>query len=231
MAGDPVPNDVLKAFCKDPTTWTVTTLGLGNINDTYLVRSATYSFVLQRINNEVFPDPLRVIENFYKITNHLRHKKAGIGRQLQVAVPELTLKNRLFFRDSKGAFWRGQSYLPHESCQMLAGPDQARRVGRALATFHRLVSDLEAKEILDPLPGFHNLPRYLQEYDGERQSIKTVANEQKRFCMASIDRYRQQAATLENAKTAGILTLQPIHGDPKVDNFLFSDQGEVVAPA
>lgn len=228
MADEVVQHDVLEAFCKDPASCTVRPLGLGNINDTYLVRSATHSFVLQRINSDVFPEPLRVIENFHKITNHLSKKRGEIGGQLQLAVPELTLENLLFYCDNKGAFWRGQSYLPHKSCQVLAGPGQARRVGRALATFHLLVGDLEEQEILDPLPGFHNLPRYLEEYDRENHGLETGVGEEFRFCLTAIDRYRQKAATLENARHAGILTLQPIHGDPKVDNFLFNDQGEVI---
>jgi Ser/Thr protein kinase RdoA (MazF antagonist) len=228
MADEIILYDVVAQFCNNPATCTVTPLGFGNINDTYLIRSASHSFVLQRINSDVFPEPLRVIENFQKITIHLNHKRDGARQQLQVAVPVLTLDEHLFYRDSTGAFWRGQSYLPHKSCKVLAGPDQAYRVGRALATFHRLVGDLDVQGFLDPLPGFHNLPGYLEDYDREMRSVKTVASEDFGSCLATIDRYRQQAATLENAKHAGILTLQPIHGDPKVDNFLFGDQGEVL---
>ncbi|MBU1567151.1 MAG: aminoglycoside phosphotransferase family protein [Proteobacteria bacterium] len=228
MAGEVVPYDVLVAFCSDPTTCTIVPLGSGNINDTYLVRSKSHSFVLQRINKDVFPKPLRVIENFQKITNHLSCKSAGAGSPLQAAVPVLTLEKRLFYLDSKGDFWRGQSYLPHESYKVLADPKQAFRVGKTLATFHRLVSDLDVQGFLDPLPGFHNLPGYLEDYDRVMLDIKIAADVDVHSCMATIDRYRQQAATLEHAKFAGILTLQPIHGDPKVDNFLFGDQGEVL---
>ncbi len=228
MVNELVPGDVLAAFCRNPTTCTVTILGFGNINDTYLVRSASRSFVLQRINSDVFPEPLRVIENFQKISNHLARKREGLGRRLQVAVPVLTLENRLFYREATGAFWRGQSYLPHKSCRVLAGPNQAHQVGAALASFHRLVGDLDVQGFLDPLPGFHNLPRYLQDYDREMQSISTAASKEFRSCLTAIERYRQQAANLEKAKHAGILTIQPIHGDPKVDNFLFGDQGEVL---
>lgn len=228
MADEVVPYDVLAAFCYDPATCAVAPLGFGNINDTYLVRSNSHSFVLQRINGNVFPKPLRVIENFQKISNHLTRKKNGARRQLQVAVPVLTLEKRLFYRDSNGDFWRGQSYLLHKSCKVLASPGQAYQVGRALAIFHRLIGDLDVQGLLDPLPGFHNLPRYLEEYDREMGITKIVTSEELSICVKTIKRYRQQAAILENAKLAGILTLQPIHGDPKVDNFLFGDQGEVL---
>ncbi|GAB6190515.1 phosphotransferase enzyme family protein [Desulfocastanea catecholica] len=228
MAGESVPPDVLAAFCGDPAHCTVSSLGHGNINDTFLVRVAASSFVLQKINSEVFPDPLRVIENFQKITAHLQRKSDGEQEQLQVASPVSTRDNHPWYRDDTGAFWRGQSYLPHVSCRGLTGPAQARRVGQALARFHRLAADLEEQALRDPLPGFHNLPGYLHDYDRTVRTMRLPGGEQSAFCQATIDRYRPQATTLEDARQAGILVLQPIHGDPKIDNFIFDEQGEVL---
>ncbi|MGB3225742.1 MAG: aminoglycoside phosphotransferase family protein [Desulforhopalus sp.] len=223
-----IPPDVLAAFCKEPATIAVTPLGFGNINDTYLVRPASHPFVLQRINNEVFPEPLKVIENFHTITKHLLSKNNEQRQGLQVASPVLTLDKGMFHRDSTGVFWRAQSYLPHKSFRVLNGPGQAREVGKALAKFHRLVSDLDMQKLRDPLPGFHYLPGYLEEYDRELQKLKIETDKKNHSCLAAIERYRQRATTLEDAKRAGILSLQPIHGDPKVDNFFFGDQGEAL---
>ncbi len=228
MAGESIPPDVLGAFCGDPGGCAVTPLGCGNINDTFLIRSATSSFVLQKINSDVFPDPLRVIENFQRITSHLQHKNDGAKERLQVASPVPTLDNYPCYRDSTGAFWRGQSYLTHASCRVLTDPAQARRVGQVLARFHRLAADLQAQALRDPLPGFHNLPGYLHDYDRAVRGMKIPLGEEYAFCLATIDRYRPQATTLEDARQAGILVLQPIHGDPKVDNFLFNEQGQVL---
>ncbi len=228
MVDELFPHEVLAAFCDNPATCTITALGFGNINDTYLVRSTSRFFVLQRINSDVFPEPLRVIENFQKITNHLKSKGDEADQKLQVAVPVLTLDKRLYFRDSAGDFWRGQSYLPHKSCRVLVSSAQAQRVGAALASFHRLAGDLDVHGFLDPLPGFHNLPRYLLDYDRQLQSVAMDAGEEVRYCLATIERHRQKGSNLEEAKLSGILNLQPIHGDPKVDNFLFGNQGEVL---
>lgn len=228
MADESVPVGVLAEFCDEPEACRVTPLGFGNINDTYLVQSPSHCFVLQKINGRVFPDPLRVIENFSAITKHFVSKKTTGRQELQMAVPVLTRKKHLFCRDAQGVFWRGQSYLPHKSCRVLASPGQARRVGAALATFHRLIGDLDGQRLVDPLPGFHDLSRYLDSYDRAIRQSKNVENEQADFCLATIERYRPQAATLVNARDGGILTVQPIHGDPKIDNFIFSNQGEVL---
>jgi hypothetical protein len=226
MAGETVPPDVLAAFCGDPALCTATPLGCGNINDTFLVRGTAAPFVLQKINSEVFPDPLRVIENFQKITAHLQHKSAGGQERLQIALPVPTWDKRPCYRDGTGAFWRGQSYLPHASCRVLTGPAQACRVGQMLASFHRLAADLDARALRDPLPGFHNLPGYLHDYDQAVRGLRLSVDEESLFCLATIDRYRPQATILEDARQAGILVLQPIHGDPKVDNFIFNEQGQ-----
>ncbi len=226
MAGETVPPDVLAAFCGDSAHCTATPLGSGNINDTFLVRGTPVPFVLQKINSDVFPDPLRVIENFQKITAHLQHKSDRRQERLQVALPVPTRDNRPCYRDGAGAFWRGQSYLPHASCRVLSGPAQARRVGQILARFHRLAADLDVRALRDPLPGFHSLPGYLHDYDQAVGGMRLPVDKEYALCLATIDRYRRQATILEDARQAGILVLQPIHGDPKVDNFIFNEQGQ-----
>ena len=230
MVDNIVTRDVLAAFCRYPARCTVMALGSGNINDTYLVQSVSQTFVLQRINGEVFPEPLRVIENFQKVSDHLTRKKKRARRQLQVAEPVLTRENCLFYVDPAGSFWRAQTFIPHKSYRVLTRHEQARNIGQVLATFHRRIADLDLHGFLNPLPGFHHLPSYLKEYDREAQNrqLGADANEELCFCIAAVERYRQQASTLETAKDAGILTLQPIHGDPKVDNFIFNHQGEGV---
>lgn len=228
MASEVVPADVLSIFCKASAHCTVKTLGNGNINDTYLLESPSFSFVLQRINSSVFPEPLRIIQNFHKITTHLHNGQKESKHQLLIAMPVCTLEGDLFYRDHTGEFWRGQTYLPHNSCEALTSTWQAGQVGEALAAFHLAVSDLGLRSLEDPLPGFHNLPLYLEDFDRELCSLMTVTSKEVRYCLESIDRYRERMTTLENARRAGILTLQPVHGDPKIENFLFSGQGEVL---
>ena len=230
MVDDIVAHDVLSAFCRYPVSCTVTVLGCGNINDTYLVQSVSQTFVLQRINSDVFPEPLRVIDNFQKVSDHLIRKKGRGRRQLQVAEPVLTKDNCLFYFDTAGSFWRAQTFIPHERYRVLTRPEQAGHIGQILATFHRRIADLDLHGFLDPLPGFHYLPGYLKEFDRETQKreLGADADEELCFCLAAVERYRQQASTLEKAKDAGILTVQPIHGDPKVDNFIFNVRGEGV---
>ena len=58
--------------------------GTGHIHDTFLVRLAgdgglEHRYILQRINQSVFPDPVALMENVEKITDHLRRKMLARG--------------------------------------------------------------------------------------------------------------------------------------------------------
>jgi Ser/Thr protein kinase RdoA (MazF antagonist) len=221
----PDPRQAAAAFCLDGTSCPISPLGYGNINDTFLVASAAGRFVLQRINNQVFPEPERVIDNFAKVTRHLCGRMGRADTRFRTAQPVRALSGALFYRDDRGEYWRSQTYLAGTSCKTLAGSDQAFQIGRALAFFHAVVADLEVQCLQDPLPDFHNLYRYLQEFDQLQVKIHGEMNADYRFCLETIDQDRQRAIILEDAKNAGILTIQTIHGDPKIDNFLFDDQG------
>jgi Ser/Thr protein kinase RdoA (MazF antagonist) len=225
MTGKADPRRAAAAFCRDGDSCRVWPLGRGNINDTFLVSSAAGPFVLQRINRQVFPEPLRVINNFAKITGHLNERQKLSDNRFRTARPVLTLTGALFFRDSEGEYWRGQTYLAHTSCQVVANQGQAFQIGQTLARFHFLVADLNILSFEDPLPGFHNLSRYLQEYDRLPTKTAQEASAAESYCFAHIDGMRIRATILEDAKRAGILTVQAIHGDPKIDNFLFDHQG------
>jgi Ser/Thr protein kinase RdoA (MazF antagonist) len=225
MASEAEPRRAAAAFCLDGATCPISLLGCGNINDTFLVASAGAPFVLQRVNRRVFPQPISVINNFAEITHYLSGRQTQTDKTFRTALPVPTLAGALFFIDPQGEYWRGQTYLPHTSCRTLTSPGQAFQIGRVLASFHNLVADLDGQCLADPLPGFHNLPRYLHEFDRLPTKKQTGADGVYRYCFQAIQQGRRWATILEEARISGLLTVQAIHGDPKIDNFLFDDRG------
>ncbi len=226
MADTPVvPETVLKAYCRQPEMCAVSSLGCGNINDTFLVESPTTRFVLQRINKTVFPEPLRVIQNFPLVSRHLLSQNRKCDEPFKVAEPLLVRRGDLFYHDRNGEYWRAQSYVPHTAISMMSGNDQAFQAGRMLALFHSRIRDLDVSCLQDPLPGFHDLAAYLEVFDGEVQRAEDGAGGDIRYCLKSIARYRLRADVFLKAQNDGTLTTQPVHGDPKIDNFFFNEKG------
>ncbi|MGZ8239961.1 MAG: phosphotransferase enzyme family protein [Methylobacter sp.] len=200
----------------------ITPLGNGLINDTYLVTTESSSFVLQRINRRVFPEPEQITANLIRLNQHIEQKISGSVR-LQIPEILLTTAKNSYFQDKKGDFWRALSFIADtESLETIANISQAEQAGFALGHFHRLVSDLSPNALHDTLPGFHITPEYLNHYHQVLNHHQTQSGSaESRYCADFIDRFEHMADNLEKAKRQGLLPVRIIHGDPKLNNFLF----------
>lgn len=196
-------------------------LGAGNINVTYLVTTARQSFVLQRINHQVFPDPIAVAENFTVIVQHLEERQRQLGTHSGFAGLLPTREGGSWFQDDVGEVWRAQKYLTGRPLARINNAAQATEVGLALGRFHHLIGDLAVERVQEPLPGFHVLPAYLQEFDRLNGGFLKARDATLRHCLAMVEDYRDMAPLLQQAGAQGILQTRIIHGDPKLDNFLF----------
>lgn len=221
--------DIASRFCTSTTIASLSPLGNGRINDTYLVRLAepSSSFVLQRINSAVFPQPEAVMRNLAIFAQHateqLPHLKLSADRRWKIPAVLSADGERPFVYDESGNLWRAIGFIENSmSVDTIQTAAQAREVGIALGIFHTLVSELPCDRLTDTLPGFHITPRHLQHYD-ERlaQGLSPQQAENCADCMQFIEERRDAMGILEDAKAAGTLVLRPIHGDPKVNNILF----------
>jgi Ser/Thr protein kinase RdoA (MazF antagonist) len=191
-------------------------LGNGLINDTFLVTGSESCFVLQRINGQVFPTPEKIISNLLQLNQHLKQKT----QRLQL--PELlkTATQQNFFQDNNGDVWRALSFIHDSECiEELENLDIAAQVGFALGHFHHLVSDLNPEQLHDTLPNFHIAPSYLQQYH-DVLNLGIIFPEHP-YCKTFIEQYQHLTHDLETAKQQGLLAVRVIHGDPKLNNFLF----------
>jgi len=209
----------------------ITALGNGLINDTFLVSTKSSPFVLQRINRQVFPKPELIMENLLTLNQHIVQKNRG-DVKLQIPGIVTTRNNDISFYDEIGDCWRALSFIDHsESLETIAEPGDAEQAGFALGHFHRLLSDLDPSMLHDTLPGFHITPGYLEHYrQVVTQAIPAGLLAENRFCADFIASYQASAYSLETAKNQGLLPMRVIHGDPKLNNFLFDKQsGQVVS--
>lgn len=204
----------------------ITPLGNGLINDTFLVTTETSPFVLQRINCTVFPAPEQIMANLITLNQHIAQKNSA---SVKLQIPEIlkTLDNSAFYQDENGDCWRALCFIDHtESLEAIGNISDAEQAGFALGHFHRLVSDLDPILLHDTLPGFHITPGYLKHYHQVLQ--QPVKPPESSYCVEFIASFQTIADSLEAAKQHGLLSLRVIHGDPKLNNFLFDKHSKKV---
>lgn len=94
-------------------------------------------------------------------------------------------------------------------------------MGRALGWFHRITESLPCELLADTLPGFHETPRYLEYWD-QALELEGAMRSMDAGQIEFIDARREAAGELELARGRGALKVRVMHGDPKLDNVLFS---------
>jgi thiamine kinase-like enzyme len=212
---------VLEAFESRPDLCGLSPLSGGLINDTYRVSGAQAEWVLQRINSDVFHDPVAVMRNLRVLVDHAGSVLAAGDLRLPTIHP--TRSGNDFHVDDEGVLWRGLSLIPHaRTLGRVPSQGEALEIGRALGWFHRLTENLPPQSLVDPLPGFHVAPEYLSRWDTVLSSGLDCINAAVERCVAFVDARRDQMAVLEWARATGHLKERVIHGDPKLDNVLFS---------
>ncbi|MEM7797021.1 MAG: aminoglycoside phosphotransferase family protein [Cyanobacteria bacterium P01_C01_bin.118] len=223
--------NIAQQFVSTTTIKEITPLGNGNINDTYLVNTDP-TFVLQRINTDVFPQPRLVMDNLCQFVNHThqRLRQTPLDRRWEIPTVLRTHNNQHHWEDHQGNIWRGLSFVRGTiTFDTIQNSHHGTEIGYGLGCFHNLLSDLPTEQLADTLPGFHITPNYLRQYDSVLSRTDALSEEEQ-YCCHLIATHRDQLSILEDARAAGHLPLRPIHGDPKINNILIdTDTGQATS--
>lgn len=204
--------------------------GRGLINDTYLAAIDSIPprcAILQRINSNVFPQPQRIMENLRTLLDHAQRTPAQSISTLRLPGLYRAHDGSDFVRDAGGGCWRAMHFIDGtRTLETLAGPVQAYNIGHALGDFHALLNELPTAHLHTTLPGFHIAPDYLTQFDAV--SARIADDTGAAAACDFVEARRAFIHTLEQGKNSGILPLRAIHGDPKLDNFLFDARSDRV---
>lgn len=215
---------------------TLQPIGAGNVNDTYrVILRTTFSeeqYILQRINQAVFKDPAAVMSNMKWVTDHAHCRIAAEAEeadriwQLPRVIPAKNGGD--FVLDEDGGYWRALSLISSaKNFEKVSIPEHAREAGRVLGHFQRIISDFPINTLADTLPGFHITPLYLEQFDetlkDEKAQTRLEASTEAKRLHQFVERRRDFASILEEAKERGELQERPIHGDPKITNVMIDD--------
>ena len=219
---------IAQQFATSSQVVTVRAFGSGNINDTFLVTIADEAephFVLQRINTHVFLQPALVMQNMRILTQHVYDKLQcelnPPDRRWAVPRVLLTTTDRDHWVEPDGSYWRAISFIDgSESIDIIKSYEHGREIGYALGRFHHLIGDLDPARLADTLEGFHITPQYLEYYHRVLPTYTGEVNPEVDYCFKFVQERQEWARVLEDAKSAGKLSLRPIHGDPKVNNVM-----------
>ncbi|MCR4301325.1 MAG: aminoglycoside phosphotransferase family protein [Sulfuricaulis sp.] len=225
-----IEQDIAYKFVLDGRISAIHPHGRGLINDTFVVTTATdRQVILQRINRHVFPHPERIMENLRVLSGHIQQRAAtdsATGRTLRVPEILMARDGRNFAIDAEGGFWRAQEFIEHtRTYDNISNIAQAEEIGFALGRFHALIHDLDPAKLHQTLPGFHDAPGYFARFlQATARPRPSGASRELHQGLSFAERRGGLTRVLEKARGEGKLVVRAIHGDTKLNNFLFDIQ-------
>lgn len=208
--------------------------GSGHINDTFRVKTTgetSKSYLLQRVNHQIFSDVAGLMNNIYVVLNHLKAKLAPLG-QAYVDKSTLTLiptkDGALFFKDEEGDYWRMFLLLENtKSYDIVETPKQAYSGGQAFGEFQNQLSDLDTSKLVEILPNFHNVDFRMRNLRTAIAENKANRVEEVEDILAAIFAREDRMRTVLKMAAAGKLPLRITHNDTKFNNVLLDKNDEV----
>lgn len=223
----PLEQDIAGQFLPDEKISTIRPHGHGLINDTFVVTvDSGRRFILQRINRHVFPHPERIMENLRVLGDHVRRRAAtGDTAARPLRLPEIlpARDGSDFVIDAAGGSWRAQEYIEQtRTLDTIGDIAQAREVGATLGRFHALIHDLDPARLHRTLPGFHDTPGYFARFlRASAHPRRAAASRELLHALGFVEARWNLTRVLEQARREGKLATRAIHGDTKLNNFLF----------
>lgn len=205
---------------------------IGHINETY---TATYDqggtrvrYVHQKINQNVFKKPAEVMDNFMRVTRHIRRKledadTPDVTRRVLTLVP--TREDKSYYRDKEGDYWRTFVFIERvKTYETVETPKQAYQAARAFGEFQQQLVDLPDGRLHETIPDFHNTRK---RFEALLAAVKADRYNRAQSARAEIDFALRQEKIVDvilKGLAAGKIPERITHNDTKFNNVMLDTE-------
>ena len=212
---------VFRAFPTDGEAVSFTPVRSGHINQTFLAETdCGAKYILQRVNENVFPDVDAIMENIALMREELE-------REGQAELTPRFLKTRdgkPYFTDAAGGAWRVYPFVPNSVSRLRPeSADDLHESGLAFGSFLHALRGLPAERLRVTIPDFHNTPlRFAALKQAAEKDVCGRRKEAEAELGFALER-EGEAGALWRAYEAGTLPKRAAHNDTKLSNVLFDE--------
>ncbi len=212
--------------------------GNGHIHDTFCVTCKkgvqSVRYILQRLNQEVFKQPNKVMDNISRIVAHLDNKQSA-QKSLHSKTRSLHLikaNDGGFWFEVNNAFWRLFSFVEGTyTIEVVTSKKIVYEAAAAFARFQHDLIDLPGPNLHETIPDFHNTTKRLAQFE---EALSADVCGRAKECSKEIilvKKYEELAYLADALMKSKNIPKRVVHNDTKVNNVLFdkkSDQGVCV---
>ena len=197
--------------------------GNGHINDTFMI-DGTPKCVLQRINKEVFKDPVALMDNVVSVTEYITARTEAQGKDASRCTLHMckTKDGKSVFQAANGEFYRAYQFV--DDCDSVDKADDLKyyyNAAVAIGSFYSILDGFDATALTETIPNFHNTKKRFE-------NLQAAIAADKAGRAASVQAEIEFALAHENitgiildAMQSGSVPVRVTHNDTKMNNILF----------
>ena len=193
--------------------------GSGHINVTYLVTTDKQRYILQKLNNNLFTEVDKLMNNIYLVTKHLSDK---VTNKPVLSIVE-TIKDKIYLEYENG-FYRVYDFIENSVClQIPRSPKEFYESAVLFGEFASQLADFDATKLYEILPDFHNT---VKRYEAFIESLEKNSHNRKNLALPEIDfalRRRGIVSKITSLIEMGKMPLKVTHNDTKLNNSLLEE--------
>ncbi|HET7119329.1 MAG TPA: aminoglycoside phosphotransferase family protein, partial [Hanamia sp.] len=211
-------DEILAAYDLEINNLQVEPINTGLINSTWFVKNSHQSFILQKVNDNVFKNPEAIASNVRLIADYLGRHNPGY----LFASPIQTKSHEEMKYIKDYGYYRLIPFVENSHTITTVGkPEQAFEAARKFGEFTKLLSAFPVEKLQITLPDFHNLTlRYQQFLEALENGNKTRIGESGEM-IEFIKNNKNIVDIYEEILHNPSFKLRVTHHDTKISNVLF----------
>ena len=196
----------------------------GLINSTWHIKNSHNSFILQKINHQVFKDPDAIASNVRMIADYLLKKKP---QYLFVSQIKTNSGKEIMHVKGNGYFRLTNFIQNSHTITIVEKPQQAFEAARKFGEFTYLLSKFPVQKLQTTIPDFHNLSLRFQQFNDALKTWNKVRLRQSKELIEFIKDNKNIVDIYEKILQNPSFKLRVTHHDTKISNVLFdkTDKG------
>lgn len=205
----------------------VTPLGEGFINDTYVVTTVGNSpnYILQRKNHNIFPDVPKMMDNIAAVTTHIKGKVADPLRQTLTVI---AARDGKLYAQVDDNFWAACLFIAgSKSYERADTLELAYQGGKGIGRFQSQLSDFTTP-LHETIKGFHNIRYRFEQWDASVAADAAGRVSELTEEISWIASRREKMLDFWTLVEDGTIPTRVTHNDTKLSNILFDAETDQV---
>ena len=227
MGQQAIPKQIIQQYPVLQGDIDIQTFGNGHINETFLVKSKTGSFILQKVNPKVFQTDILVsnAEKFIPALESYQHANQNKLSPLFIK----NIKGAYHSRDEQGAAWRLIEFITGcKSYSITTKTLYSYRGAQSMGRFQLFLNTLKITDFGETIPHFHHPAARLNTFLEVLENTSDILKSQATAEIAFVQNHQSIADEMDQLLMQNTIPRRITHNDPKLENILFTSDRQTL---